>query len=438
MNIEQIKRKISKIKIEKLSKTSGFQKRKPRKLELIGLLSSFWLMITMGQNSLPCWCRCLHQISHVFLSKQGLSKRLNKATSLGQDFLQLVLSQSLHKDLKEKTKSKLFAFFTNVYIEDSTCVSLPAMLHSVFPGPHNRYGKSATARIQVRINLLKDLCTHIAVQSFRHSDGKYAGEILSILKPKDLVIRDLGYWSLNVFKQIAAQEAFFLSRLKTGLLVFDSQGAPIELLAHLKKAYQNGQSIIDLQVLIGRQQIAGRLIAIKAPQSVVLLRKRKAKKNRDQRVNYKKEYYDLLEWTILFTNVEKKVWEPRQVLEAYGFRWRIEMIFKCWKSKFKLEKLFRIHQSLNPNRARLTIYLFLAMITLFYTRWYSFFVFKVYEQTGRLVSPFKFADFVKEHFWELLDKQQCLEQFIPRVSYFATYEVRNRPSHLHLLLNPLS
>jgi hypothetical protein len=355
--------------------------------------------------------------------------------TFGKELLAQVLEHSIKSVKREmKQSNQLFSFFTNVYIEDSTCISLPSMLSSVFPGPHNRFGKSATARIQLRLNVLKNSTSAITLQSYRDSDGKYAKEIIDYLQIGDLVIRDLGYYVLSVFKEIADKKAFFLTRYKRNTAIFNIEGHRIDLISQLKRAYKNGQTVVDLPVLFGtKDKVKGRLIAIKAPQNVVLSRKRKAKKNRDQRLNYSQDYYYLLEWTILFTNVEQQQWSIEQAFQAYQLRWRIETIFKCWKSKFRFEHLFKQHQSLHPNRARLTLYLLLAMVAMIYTKWYAFFVYRVYEAQQKFISPFKFADFVKEHFWKLFESKK-LDSFIPAVAYFCSYEKRKRPCYLQLLL----
>jgi hypothetical protein len=45
-------------------------------------------------------------------------------------------------------------------------------------------------------------------------------------------------------------------------------------------------------------------------------------------------------WEIFVTNVSRMIWTPpRDVSNAYGLRWRIEIIFKAWKSHFKLTHL---------------------------------------------------------------------------------------------------
>lgn len=439
MKLEQVKRKISKLKIDDLAKRSGFQKREPRKIDIVGLIGGFWLTMFSPAFSMTRWSRNIGLIQDCFVSKQALHKRLCAEHSLGQQLLEKVLQHPLSKPLQIAKDKGLFKSFTNVLIEDSTCISLPTTLAKLFPGSHNRFGESATARIQLRMSLLDEQYSHIELHSFRYNDAKYAKQIVPSLKKADLVIRDLGYWSLAVFKQIADKGAFFLSRYRYGTSLMDQNGTPIALAKRLKKALKEGKTIVDMPILIGQKaQLPVRFVAIKVPQNIALQRKRAAKKNRDRRLKHKQDYYDLLDWTLFITNVEVNTWDSKSILQAYRLRWRIEMIFKCWKSKLKFDQLFHKKQSFNPNGGQLIVYLALATLALFYAPWYNYFAVKVYEQTHKFVSPFKFADFVKEHFWELLLPKTKWKELVPWVAYYCTYENRTRQNHFDLLYYTLS
>jgi IS4 transposase len=47
----------------------------------------------------------------------------------------------------------------------------------------------------------------------------------------------------------------------------------------------------------------------------------------------------LLDWTIFITNVPAEKLSPLQIAKIYGLRWRIEIVFKAWKSHFKMTEL---------------------------------------------------------------------------------------------------
>ena len=332
-------------------------------------------------------------------------------------------------------RTKLFGFFGKVYLEDSSCLKLPTNLASFFPGPYSHKGSCATAKIQLRLELLNEWYEGLWLQSYRDNDQKHSKDILSVLKAGDLVIRDLGYWSLKVFKQISECQAFFLSRYRHGVACLDTQsGEAFDLLALLKQRQRAGQVVIDIPILLGKKvQMPVRLVAIKTPEQVAQIRRRKAAKDRNWRTNHSKEYFELLGWTIFVTNVQAQPWSYKDVLKAYRLRWRIEMIFKCWKSKWKLTQMFEYKQSLSPARVLISCLLFLVLLILFFVRWTMLFILLIYDQYQKWVSIFKFVDFVKEHFWELLQSKN-LADFAPIVAYYHTYEKRkDRVNHLELL-----
>ncbi|MCB9081177.1 MAG: transposase [Lewinellaceae bacterium] len=308
-------------------------------------------------------------------------------------------------------------------------------LSPFFPGPYSHKGACATAKIQLRLNLLEENYEGLCLQSFRDNDQKHAGTILSSLQPHELVIRDLGYWSLPVFRGIAQRQAYFLSRYKYGVscLEIDTK-QPIDLLKYLKAQHRKGLLVIDRPILRGKdEQLPVRLVAIKVPQQIAQYRRRKAATDRNQRAKHSSEYMQLLDWSIFITNVPQQTWSYREVLKAYGFRWHIETVFKCWKSKFKLGKLFEHKQSLSPARVVITCLLFLLFLTLFFVPLANYFIRAVQEKAQKQVSLMKLADFVKERFQDLLLAKD-LEEFVPAVAYYCTYEKRNkRRNHLELL-----
>lgn len=60
-----------------------------------------------------------------------------------------------------------------------------------------------------------------------------------------------------------------------------------------------------------------------------------------QRLNHSADYYALLGWTILLTNLPAQSLPPEQMLTLYSLRWRIENIFRAWKSNLHPEMTSR-------------------------------------------------------------------------------------------------
>ena len=68
-----------------------------------------------------------------------------------------------------------------------------------------------------------------------------------------------------------------------------------------------------------------------------------------------------MDWAILITNVLPSVWSARTVARKYALRWRIETIFKAWKSPFALTEV----PDGSPAQVQSLLYAKLIFITLF-------------------------------------------------------------------------
>ncbi len=432
INSTQISVKLSRLPIQQVALAHKFSKQSDVKITASAYLNGFFVMLSKGQNTIGCWASELSYALGEVISRSGLSNKIQYpqvdfTKSLLEDVLAKKILGAQHKSLN----SHLLKHFERVLVEDSVCISLPKVLHEIFPGAHSKTGQAATARIQYRMDI-KDGSTHrLEVQSFRDNDAKFSADILEDLKPGDLVIRDLGYWSLKVFRGIIKREAFLLTRLRFGTNLYDADTqAHIDLNEHLKNADQKNIKVIKINVLVGaKERLPLRLVAIKAPAKVANERRRKAKKNRDQRQNHSQAYMELLDWTIFLTNVEEDVWTPQQMLEVYGFRWRIEIVFKAWKSKLNLQRLFEKKQSISPPRAWITIYLVMLWIIMFFIPVFNYMLIKVYERTGKWLSILKFAQFFKDHFVELMSdftQKRNTDFWVKLIAKHCTYEKRKK------------
>jgi len=194
---------------------------------------------------------------------------------------------------------------------------MPENLFDIFPGPHSHKGDCATARLQLRMNLLSSTYTHIEVQSYRDNDQKYSAEIAKQTQAGELNIFDLGYAVLDNLETIDNKLAYFLCRLRFGIKVFTKDGRPIDLLKELKRLYRRGICHLDWKVRIGaKKRLPVRIIAQRVPQRVFEQRVKKAKNDRHQDAKHSDEYYQMLAWTVLITNVPKEVWTPAQALRS--------------------------------------------------------------------------------------------------------------------------
>jgi hypothetical protein len=187
-------------------------------------------------------------------------------------------------------------------------------------------------KIQCIYELITERFVQWSLSSFRVNDQQAAREILALIQPRDLVIRDLGYFTLESFRQLQQRQAFFLSRLWRGVSVRHTDGRALDLLGQLRH-----DGWLDEPVELGLDRaLPVRLVAVAVPAAVANQRRRQARHDRDQRHPPSAKRLALLGWDIFVTNVPATVWAARTLAAVYGVRWRIEIVFKSAKRHLQL------------------------------------------------------------------------------------------------------
>jgi hypothetical protein len=219
-----------------------------------------------------------------------------------------------------------------VLLHDSTVETLPDHLAKIFPGSRNQRKGFAALKIQFITDLLSAQVLHLSLSGFTRNEKSAAPDILEVAQPGDLIIRDLGYFVLRAFQWIIEVGAFFVSRYRSDVNLYDPRtGRALNLAAELGRC-----PCFDRQVWLGSQKLPVRLVALPVPEAVANERRRKARQNRDQRCHPNAQRLFLLGWNLLITNVPKSLWPAQVIAAVYRLRWRIEMIFKAWKSHLGL------------------------------------------------------------------------------------------------------
>ena len=330
---------LSALPLQSLAKSSGFFRRQPKKLALEAFLQSLLWSLSSSHYSLLHWAAQLSALQNRLFSKQALHQRCNRRLL---DFLHLALAALLAHLCRSDCPTEFLGRFKRVLLQDSTVLTLHPSLAEHFAGCGNqRQASAAGLKIQAIFDLCSQRWIHFQLSASRQNDQKASPLILEHLQAGDLVIRDLGYAVLQVWRQIIAQGAYFLSRWRNDLALFDPKtNQPLDLLSWLQ---QNPQ-LCSLEVLVGSQErLALRLVALRLPAPLAAQRRRRAKARaqRDRSLRPSQRYLKLLDWTILLTNVPAQDATAQQLLEAYGARWQIELLFKSWKSHFQIGQLPR-------------------------------------------------------------------------------------------------
>jgi len=435
LNYRKIKVILDELQVENVAYDSGFHSRKPRKLSATELMTSFFKMILSGNFSYRLWASHLaYQIGDT-VSFQAISQKLNRDNT---DFFEQVLLKALsyraHGSFGIQTND-LFAPFDRVLVEDSTCFKLPKSLAEHFPGPKLPHGRKAMGRVQARFQLKSNTLESVSITDFCKNDRTYANNVIGSLQPGDLVIRDLGYWRIKTLREIKSVSAYFLSRIPTSINVYQSNDCEkLDLVTFLKQKASKGCKQVDLDLQIGRKEkMPIRFIALKLTKEQAKRRMEMTKANRHKKCKMSEQAKYLSKWNLFVTNIDRKTWSPKCIYAAYNLRWHIEMMFKCWKSNFRFEQFFKHCKKQNPMKPRIIVMLLLVWLVLFYQRLYNSYASKVWENYKELLSPMKFASFLKEHFRFI---QQETEQYLlQRLTYYCTYDKRkDRKNHLEKFL----
>lgn len=328
------------------------------------------------------------------VSKQGVFNRLHAgATTFAKQLLEQALLQQSGKDFV----SSLFEGFGKVILQDSTTLRLPQVLSQLFPGNHSRGEQKAVARVQSVFDIKAMRFISFSLGAFTQNDQSASGSILLLVKKGDLVIRDLGYFSLAVFEKLIKAEVHFLSRLRYGVTITDKQGKLVLLKDLLKQ--KNG---VDRWVYIGSEKkVLVRLVMIPVPAAQAAEKIRKARQDRDARLNHSKQYYEWLKFNVYITTVDKNIWTPQQVYKAYSVRWQIEIIFKSWKSGFNLQHIF--HEGCaNEHRVRVSIFLMLLFMCLFMQKIYVRYKKIIEKKRSKKISLLKLSMYVSNNIKEII------------------------------------
>lgn len=404
--------------IRRIARRSGFMKRRPKKIEPNIFLQALVHMTVIPFFSMRTLAIQVGLLSHKVVSKVAVFLRMTPAVG---DFVRetLLNTVSATSRLKEEIGKGMFASFRRVLLQDSTHLSLPPKLAGHFPGAKNQSGKtSASVKLQTIYDALTETFVSFQLTPYGCNDQSASSSILDVLQEGDLVIRDLGYSSLCVFRAISERKALYLSRYSHKLTLFDRTGKRFDLLKSLRK-----HGTLDQDLFAGSEaRLPVRVVATPVPEPIAGERRRKLLQSRDRRSKPDPTHLALLGWEIFLTNVPEKIWDPKTVCRIYGVRWRIEIIFKSWKSHFNIHAF----DDPTPIQVELLIYAKLIYITLFQSCFFAQLAALVYHRTGEYLSVLKTADFFSQRVPMALLTGGDYPLIVQQILKHCTYEKRNK------------
>jgi len=310
--------------------------------------------------------------------------------------------------------------FNRILLRDSTTQQLPAPMYDHFKGVHVKGEPIGITRIQALFNFTEEKWEYFSIDAYSKNDQKAAPEIAAVLQPGDLLLQDLGYFTLNWLEQLTEKQ-FVITKWDNRTKLLNPNGEDLCLLKLLKEG-----RIMDTTVLVGKnKQLPMRMVVKKLPKKEAKKRIAKARKDKHRDTNHSQDYYELLGYEIYLTNVEQNILNTKQIAKLYGLRWHIEILFKSWKSYANFRRIFS-KEKMQPHRVIFSIY---AMLILFVyiMNIYHFVKDKIKKTTQQHLSILKFMDVVNDFFKNII-RIKVLEELIRLIPQFAKHAVYRQHS----------
>ena len=409
--------------IELIAIQSGFQTRAPKKIfpaEFARLLFGQSVKCSPSYNDIASHMESGTGIS---VSKQAIWQRIDSSCV---EFLQRILAKLISAKLAygEFRSERFSNQYQRILVQDSTLVRLPARLFGAFSGVANADASVCTARIQVVYDLKAGEFVAFSIDSYSKNDLAAAPEL--VLHLGDLVLRDRGYLTASEIQRHIDAQADCIYRHKHRTIYLDPQTKkPIDL-AFMLKTYGR----LDMQVLLkNKEQTPVRLVAAPVNEEVANLRRMRAKKE-NKGHSPSNDNLALMSWTILITTISEAKARFKDLLASYGLRWRIESIFKTWKSNMS----FAVIHTVSENQFRSIMIARLSMLVMIFHNIFAPLRYLIQEHYGKRLSMMKLLRYLQvnpERIYSLMLMQNATQGILDQsllkaIARFCCYDSRKK------------
>ena len=267
------------------------------------------------------------------ISKQGVDERFNLRSV---EFLKSCTTALLKNNFQQSTSIPIFKNFKRIRIKDSTSFQVPESMKDQFPGTGGN-ASEASIRIQYEFDLKNGNVLDFELTAANANDFTDASKKENNIEKGDLLLRDLGYISVDSIAHCHQREAYHISRLKTQTGIYSSNQKNrknITLQDIQKQLQSSGEDFIEMDVYVGdRRYIPVRLIACMLPEEKMKDRIKKMRRRQNTAGRkFKEEFCQTAGLNVFVTNIPREMMSVVDVYNTYKLRWQIELIFKIWKS----------------------------------------------------------------------------------------------------------
>lgn len=292
------------------------------------------------------------------ISPQAIDQRFRASTS--EFFFHLLEAAVAQVVTTEPVAIDLLRRFAGVWLEDSTVIRLPTCFADLWPGSGGRNGQSEAAlKLHVELDLASGRLVGPQCVAGRHSD--HGSRLVDAVPKGGVWIADLGFFDLARLGQLDKRGVFWITRIQPHTALYHEDGERL----HVDRAMRGVKGPLDRSVRIGtRERMACRLIAHRAPASVVRKRRRRLEKDaarRGRAVSPTQRAW--CRWTVIVTNIPPERLSVHEALVLLKMRWQIELLFKRWKS------LGHVGQSRSANPWRVLTEIYAKLLGMLIQHW---------------------------------------------------------------------
>ncbi len=408
--------------LDALARQTGFIERSPRKITPAALLGAICRLCTGTSPS------CNDLAAHIARdtlrepSRQAVHLRLKAAF---EQFVEKLLARIIARRCAPRGHDGgicgVFREYRRVIVQDSTVIQLPDHLYAHFSGVRNAHRSSCGARIQAVYDLISGCLLHFSIDAYSRNDRAAAPALQ--LREGDLVLRDRGYLTIDELRRHRQAAADCIYRHQSGWLYYDARTLePLDLPALLR-----ARGCLDREVLLS-DRTRVRLVAAPVDEQTANLRRMRAKQQTKGR-NPSKAVLFLMGWTIFITTVPAERADFAALLGLYGLRWRIEIIFKAWKSQARFDHLHRLSRRQVLILLKVRLLLLAACANLLHAELAS----RLWRGFGRRLSLLKFMRHLCGGVDRIFEALECLrpqapghETFLRYLARYCCYEKRRK------------
>lgn len=314
--------------------------------------------------------------------------------------------------------------FKRILVQDSTILKIPFRLFNIFSGVSNATTTVCNTRIQAVYDYVSGNFIAFSIDPYSKNDLTSAPELE--IKKGDLILRDRGYYTNAEIKRHIDAEVDCIYRFKHRSVFLNiGNKKEIDLTKLLKK-----KNSIDMEVCLNdnKSHTVVRIVAEPVSAEIANTRRMNAKKNARKSIP-SENYLALMGWSIYITTLPKEKADYERIMNLYSLRWRIETIFKSWKSNMNFSKI----QNVSEKQLCVLLSARLIMIVLCTQYLYQSYCSRIYKNHGRDLSLIKVIKYICKNIEKLIpliaglenkDDIRCeMEEVLTR---YCSYDKRKR------------